>query len=307
MLWILLISAALLKPASAKNIFIEGTKKTVVFLFAPDSGGNIQPLGTGFLAGIKIGGEQNRYFLYLVTAKHVIVDERANVISPAFLRLNKREGGSEFLRLETKINNEDAVFMHPKNALVDLVVIPVSLDDTKYDFKFIQNEAILSKEGMTQLEISEGASVFFTGLFAPFVGQGRNYPVVRSGTIALLTDELIPWRTDPNKRAEMAELLLLETQSFGGNSGSPVFVTIGPFDSPELRLIGVMKGTFEQPRPISALQNGTVAVAKQNLGIAAVVPAQLLRDILLGEPLTKFRDSLQQSVQAVPSNWVKER
>jgi hypothetical protein len=114
--------------------------------------------------------------------------------------------------------------------------------------------------------------------------------------------KMIPWQTDRDKRAEMAELLLLETQSFGGNSGSPVFVTVGAFDSPELRLIGVMKGTFAEPRPMSVSQNGAAGVAKQNLGIAAVVPAPLLWDILLGEPLTKLRDSLQQTVQAVPFN-----
>jgi len=159
---------------------------------------------------------------------------------------------------------------------------------------------------MKQMEISEGEDTFFTGLFLPFLGQSRNYPVVRSGKVALMTDEKIPWRTDPTKPAEMAELLLLETQSFGGNSGSPVFVTFqapngGKPGEVNLRLIGIMRGTFEQNRPISAMQNATIAVAQQNLGIAAVVPSYLLWDILFGNELKAFRTE-SESKSALPQD-----
>src|SRR2546430_15295912 len=35
--------------------------------------------------------------------------------------------------------------------------------------------------------------VFFAGLFTPFAGEPRNYPVVRFGRIALVTGEPISW------------------------------------------------------------------------------------------------------------------
>jgi Trypsin-like peptidase domain len=259
-------------------------------------------LGTGFFTGVKVEG-QDRYFMYLVTAKHVLTDDSTGKIQGnALIRLNKHDGTSEFIHLGTTLDKQDVVFTSPDNAHVDLVVIPVFLDQAKYDFMFVSDDTVLTKDTMKQLEISEGDDVFFTGLFLPYLGQGRNYPIVRSGKVALITEEKIPWRTDVNKPTDMAELLLVETQSFGGNSGSPVFVTVPSAGRTNLRLIGVMKGTFEQNRPVEAIQNTAVSVAKQNLGIAAVIPAYLLHDILFGEPLIRFRKTLQDKLPTSPSD-----
>src|SRR3989454_11615008 len=47
--------------------------------------------------------------------------------------------------------------------------------------------------GRRPLQIVEGTEVFFAGLFTPFAGEPRNYPVVRFGRIALVTGEPISW------------------------------------------------------------------------------------------------------------------
>jgi hypothetical protein len=292
-----LFSTALLQPAEAKDLFIEGAKKTVVFVFASGADGHLIPLGTGFLAGVNISpkAQPDRFLEYFVTARHVVTDDLGRIYGNIFIRLNKRDGGSDFLHLDTTLNKQDFVFTHPDDTQVDLVVIPVALDDAKYDFVVVGESLVLTRDTFKQMEISEGADVFFAGLFLPFIGQGRSYPVIRSGKVALITDERIPWRNGVNKPTEMAELLLLETQSFAGNSGSPVFVTVhstAQIGRTDLRLIGVMRGTFEQNRPVEAVPNDAMSVAKQNLGIAAVIPAYLLRDILFGAPLKNFRKSL---------------
>jgi hypothetical protein len=87
--------------------------------------------------------------------------------------------------------------------------------------------------------------------------------------------------------------------SFGGNSGSPVFfsqgadrqpgsIILGP---PEITLAGVMRGNFNEARVGGLVQtpNAVLPVVAQNIGIAAVTPAYLLRDILYSESLKKMR------------------
>jgi hypothetical protein len=280
--------------------FYSETKQTVVFIFTGDKDGNPLALGTGFLAGVK-AEDSTGYFQYLVTAAHVLNGPEGKLLDPLYVRLNKKDGGSEFLRLDTKIGGKDSVFKNPNDPSADLAVIPVFLDDKKFEVRVVQDELILTKESFKAMGITEGDDVYFTGLFLPFYGQGRNYPVVRSGKIALISDEKIPWRTDVKKPPEMLDLYLLETSSFGGNSGSPVFVKVPSKEilgRTELRLIGIMKGTFEQNTPISVLDNQTTAVSRQNLGIAAVIPSYLLHDILFSEPMNKFRQALKKTSPA---------
>jgi hypothetical protein len=59
-----------------------------------------------------------------------------------------------------------------------------------------------------------------------------------------------------------------------------------------LKLAGIMKGGFDQGNPIGVLQTNAVAVSAQNVGIAAVVPAYLLREILFFDRLNALRASL---------------
>jgi hypothetical protein len=285
------LALAIASSLNAKDLFIEETKKSDVFIFQEVGANSFQPLGTGFLVGVHAKPAEDRYYMYLVTAKHVVTDDGGKFRMNLVVRLNKKETGSEFFNLQTTISGQPAVFTH-QSALVDLAVMPVAMDSTKFDVKLLQDDLLLTRDMLKELEIGEGTDVFFTGLFLPFFGQGRNYPIVRSGKVALLSDEKIPWRTDPAKPVEMRELFLLETQSFGGNSGSPVFVVAQktpPLGQKNLRLMGVMMGTFQQGSPIAVVENSATAISQQNLGIAAVIPSYLLREILFGEALVKMR------------------
>jgi hypothetical protein len=53
-----------------------------------------------------------------------------------------------------------------------------------------------------------------------YYGESKNYPVVRRGSLALMTDEQIDTPTGKQK-AFIAELA-----SWPGNSGSPVFLSL---------------------------------------------------------------------------------
>jgi hypothetical protein len=68
----------------------------------------------------------------------------------------------------------------------------------------------------------------------------------------------------------------------------PDSIIIGP---PEITLAGVMRGNFNEPRVGGVIQtpNAVLPVFAQNIGIAAVTPAYLLRDILYSDRLKKMR------------------
>ena len=183
------------------------------------------------------------------------------------------------------------VFLHPTDSAADVAVVPALPDEKRFDFKFLPDTFLTSKQDFTELKIGEGAEVFFTGLFSPHVGTHRNYPVVRFGRVALITDEKIKFGN------EAADLYLVDTGSYGGNSGSPVFfylgadrepgsIIVGP---PVLKLAGVMSGTFLDVQPVRPIETATIAGAPSNMGIAAVVPAYKVQEVLMGSELKAVR------------------
>ena len=267
-------------------------KSTVAFIYVLDQTGKPIPNGTGFFVGVRDTSKMDLFGAYLVTAKHVLqLDDRRTFLKTVFIRVNKLIGDAEFLRLDLYPSGKQKnIFIHP-DTTVDIAVIPGIPDQSKYEFKFLPDEYLTTENDIKNLGIREGSEVFFTGLFAPFVGEHKNYPVVRFGRVALVTNEKVDW--DGMK----SELYLMESSSYGGNSGSPVFFYLGAerepgslvLGSPVLKLAGIMKGFFGEPRPIQLIETSRVPIYVSNVGIAAVTPAHLLSEILFGTELKSIR------------------
>jgi Trypsin-like peptidase domain len=301
--FIVFLVAYLAHDAMAATIPTE-VKKVVTFVFLADANRNPLPIGTGFFLGVKNEINPDRSNVYLVTAKHVLKDKNGIFHAAVWLRLNKRDSEAELVRLDL---TPDRVFTHPSDPTVDIAVI-AALPNERFDFRWLPEEFLVTKESFNQLQIAEGTEVFFTGLFTAHYGQKRNYPIVRFGRVALISEERITWK-EADKPVEQLELYLIETLSFGGNSGSPVFFSLGAdripgyrtIGRPVLKLAGIMKGSFNQGTPVSFVQNTpAVPLSSQNMGIAAVVPSYLLRDILFSEPAKKHRAAGMQPLQAEP-------
>jgi hypothetical protein len=268
-------------------------KSVVGFLFIPGKQpGELVPYGTGFFVGVKDPKNADRSFVYLVTAKHVLqATDHKSWLPKIFLRLNTRTGGSETIEIPLSFSGVDrTVFLH-SDPSVDLATIPGLPDLAKFDYKVLPEEIITTEQDFKSLGITEGSEVFFTGLFSPYLGTRKNYPVVRFGRVSLITDEKIRFADRD------AELYLVESGSYGGNSGSPVFFYLGSDRNPGmlvvgppiLRLAGVMSGSFLDLQPVSAVETARVNVAPSNMGIAAVVPAYKLRELLFSADLIKQR------------------
>jgi hypothetical protein len=278
--------------------------KAVTFIFLADDKGapriqNDAPIanGTGFF--VIVENESGAGFYgYLVTAKHVLKDEKGEYFKRVFVRINDRKEGSGFIAIDLVASGaQQNVFIHD-DPTVDIAVVPALPNQSIFDFLAIPTSMMKSKEDFKKSTITAGSDVFFAGLFAPHYGDKINTPIFRFGRVAMITDDRFRWQ-EPGKPAEMVELYLLETMSFGGNSGSPVFFSQGAdrvpgsiiIGAPEITLAGVMRGNFNEPRIGDVIQtpNAVLPVFAQNIGIAAVTPAYLLRDILYSEKLKKFR------------------
>jgi len=254
-------------------------KAVVAFIFIKNEEGKLIANGTGFFVGVRNPSNPDSFSVYLVTAKHVLYEQNTtDFLNIVFLRLNKKEGGSQIGVIPIVTEGEKRnVFTHSDSS-VDIVVIPFLPDQEKIDFKFLPDDSITTKEEFKELKIREGSDVFFTGLFTPYPGAERNYPIVRFGRVALITDEKIEWQ------GELMDLYLIEAGSYGGNSGSPVFFYLGSdrepgsimIGSPILKLAGVMKGTFLDAHEIKVVETKEVPIAVSSMGIAAVVPGYKL-------------------------------
>ena len=300
---IALVVLSMSPRSGAATTIPSDVKKTVAFVFRGDSKGGLAldkqgralPLGTGFFVGVPAEGHSERVHLYFVTARHVIREPRNGPIFPyAILRLNQHDGTAGYVRLKL-LGDGQRAFFH-QDAEVDLAVVPVQLD-SMFDFKFIKREHLTSKKEYDDLNIVEGTDVFFAGLFTYFFGAQRNYPVIRFGKVALVTTERIPWD------GKHMDLYLMETASYGGNSGSPVFFYAGT-NQPNVyslfTLAGVMMGSFLDVRPIVGIpQSNLVPGSQSNIGIAAVIPCYKLYEILFGADLQARRRIEVQEFQPV--------
>lgn len=267
-------------------------KSVVVFIFVASGDGKLIPNGTGFLVGVKNPSNPKFFSVYLVTAKHVLCRPNSPVFfEKVFVRLNKKGGGSQIDAIPLITDGEKQnVFTHNESS-VDIAVIPFLPDQEQFDFKFLPDDMITTKTAYKELNIREGSDVFFTGLFTAYPGAERNYPVVRFGRVALVTNEKIEWQ------GKLMDLYLIEAGSYGGNSGSPVFFYLGSdrepgsivVGSPILKLAGIMQGTFLDAHEIKIVETNKVPVAVSSMGIAAVVPAYRLHEVLFGDEMKNRR------------------
>jgi len=266
-------------------------KKTVCFVYVEKNDKEV-PSGTGFFVSTK-NTSNTVMHVYLVTAKHVLQSDpqKGTFFSHCVIRLTKKKGGVQKLRLSLNPKGKyKNVFCHD-DSTVDIAVIPILLKPEIYDFKTLPLNYLTGKDDFKKLNVREGSDVFFVGMFTPHLGAQQNYPIVRFGRVALLSNEKVKFMD------HLRDLYLLETFSFGGNSGSPVFIYLGAdrqpgslmLGKPVLKLAGVMSGTFQNASKVRKILTATTDVSFDNMGIAAVVPCYHLQEIILSDELKKDR------------------
>jgi hypothetical protein len=241
-----------------------------------------QPIGTAFFVSVLTNRDPSSYVVYLVSAKHVLLDKTGNYWSTIYIRLNRKDGEVEFLPINL---NKTEIFVHEEPE-TDIVIISLSLNPKYFDYTLLPEYIVPDRAKTKELEISEGDDVFFAGLFETYYGRQSNRPIVRFGKVALVTDEKIEWYEKGVNSPSQLDLYLMECQSYGGNSGSPVFFNLlrqqgKKLDEqgPNVYLAGIIKGGLH------------VESSNQNVGIAGVTPSYKLYELLYSKKVSENRDS----------------
>ena len=229
---------------------LEQIKKCVVFLkgdysrIEKDKDGTGRSVGhflqgTGFL--IKRELSDGNAIVYLVTNKHMVREPGPNDElgkGPYFptmqVRVNlKKENpdGTKFATVSFAGDSGNGLewLTDEDDPQADLAIIPMGLDFNIYDSETVPTSLFATKPFLLQKHVDENDEVLFTGLFASFPGVKQNYPIVRHGKLAALAAERIP--LDPRVPDVTTDLHLVEVTSWGGNSGSPVFLRFGLRDA----------------------------------------------------------------------------
>lgn len=237
--------------------------------------------GSAFFVVVPSLIKAGKGFVYLVKAKHVAT-RLANKLF--LIRVNTKDGASKLIS-----GTDSRWWTHPSDDSVDVAVIPWT-PPQEVEYKQISARSFLSDDIIKSENIGTGDEVFITGLFAHMSGSKRNIPIVRMGNIAMMPDELIPTRDLGN-----IDAYLIEARSLGGLSGSPAFVRKTPrIGLGSFYLLGLIHGHWDIP---SSKKNGRIlmhddSLGKINMGIAIVVPARKIFEVINHPELVDMRQNI---------------
>jgi hypothetical protein len=243
----------------------------------------------------KRGGE-NAGFLYLVTNRHMAepgIEAGKHyqvLLTTARLNLVNSAQGSE----ETVIPiGQQLHWVFPTDDSVDLAVLPLLLDPARFVFAPFPVSLFATHDLVEAQGVAEGERILFAGYFYQFPGQRKFQAIVREGTLAMMPDE----KLDTTLR-KPGHLYLGDVHVFGGNSGSPLFVNLGGYRNGSLsfgdqyRLLGIVSGFYHEDSNLRLTVATTLTgTLEQNSGIAMIVPADELKELLDSPVLQAARDA----------------
>jgi hypothetical protein len=152
-------------------------------------------------------------YAYIITARHVIDGIRKCGSTEAWIRVNTKSGGFDWVR--TNLSD----WKSPEDRSVDVAMHFGWLSEGA-DQMFLQQQLVLTPtiERDLNLNVGIGDHIFIAGLFSGYAGKNRNVPILRFGNLAAYPEERIKVRGFGQMDA-----YLIEARSDSGLSGAPVF------------------------------------------------------------------------------------
>jgi hypothetical protein len=251
--------------------------------------------GTGFI--VTVPDERlakDLGFSYLVTNRHVvqpgIEDGKPCKVIGYSLLLNHR-GTSEHDpdHLQPVPVSSENMWWFPHDESVDLAVSGFGAPQTEWDYQTIPISMFVSPEMVAQKQVVEGDPVIFAGLFIQYSGSSKLEPIVRSGSIAMLPDDLID-----TTLKKPGHIYLAEAHTFGGNSGSPMFVDVNKFKGSigfDYRFLGVVTGEVYESNDLTLQTAATYKGSlPANSDISIIVPSEEVKKMIFSPVIQSARD-----------------
>jgi hypothetical protein len=273
--------------------------------------------GSGFLVHVPFVKTQNMQQTYVVTNQHVVRQTPTPVI-----RMNRIDGSVLGL-----VTNRENWTLHPDGD--DVAVMPIPSDPNQVRRMTVGLDRFVTKQLIADEDIGIGDDTVMIGRFIGHDGRQRNTPAVRFGNIAMMAEEKIRTVTGFEQ-----ESFLVELRSMPGYSGSAVYIystnTIqdmstkrkgeslttlsnfnlyGPDAQQHIHLMDLKmapKGPYllgidwchlnneARVRDPSGALHPEKLFVRENTGMAGVVPAWKIAEILESESLVNARHELEE-------------
>jgi len=178
-------------------------------------------------------------------------------------------------------------------------------DQTKYEA--IPGDLISSRDIFKSEDVKQADRVIFPGLLVNFFGGKNNYPILKDGSIALIPQEKVPMQYKVGNETinTTQEVVLINTISIPGLSGSPVFLWHGPrlknntyaLGCQKPYLLGVMHGFYSAlPREVTKIEKTeTKYIYQDNSRVAIVFPSWRINETL---ELPSFKSRMDEIVKS---------
>ena len=293
------------------NIIItEKTRRGVAFL-SRYVGRTLEPVGTAFFLSWPWGGRQD--LIYAVTARHCL----AGIDTELFLELTDQHG--KYRRIQT------------------LPAEWTKSEDTDVACRLLEDNPVIDINRVhafgSDAALEAGYEVYIVGLFSKSYSRGSAEsiePIVRFGRVAHPSMNA-PVYFDPRDEGKegkqvIVRAILIESISFGGESGAPVFICEDfTQDPPSARnrgwvnpprnvrltdqqvpthLLGLVSAHWKISSPVKTKTRGkSVAQVGLNSGIAVVIPVNDILGFIMKDPQLKAaRERIPQRSGSEPTS-----
>ncbi len=259
--------------------------KHAIYLYKDDTAANTNSVlgASGFLVGVRFREKLDpiKSHVYAVTNAHCVDGYPA-------IRVNAASGGINPINLPH--------FTWEKDSKNDLAIAYIGTEIAKWDVNMpMYPEDILTAKTAADLNIGLGSDIFMATRLLGHEGEDINLPILRFGTIARMDAVPVYHKklTVDKSKPFMQESIFMECRSVPGHSGSAVIAIVGglsemrgddPLEKSEkFKVLGITWCYFPDA-------NGT------NTGIAGVVPAWKLIDILERKDIVAFRNKNERRI-----------
>lgn len=236
---------------------------------------------TGFLYGKLVRSadrpEDNRYHIYLVTNRHVLVGATSII-----LRFNAL-GDTPALTFDLSLQDgeQHSIYSLHTDVDVDVGVIPINgqlLNDLGIRFHFFaESTHAMTLQTAASKGVSEGDGIFLLGFPMGDAGNDQNYVVARQGIIARIRDAL----------AGKSKYYLIDSATFPGNSGGPVITKPeitsiqGTAANENASLIGIAAGYVPyQDVAVSTQTKRPRIIFEENSGLGVVFAVDCIMSVV---------------------------
>lgn len=215
---------------------IDELFSSVVFFYDK----NNKPRASGFLLKYPLEELESRYVVYLITAKHNILEsiKDQGFISVCMTTSPKINGISKLEDWHLDDNTDLAVSIYNPRPFLT------------HDGRNISRKRVFSKNMLAKKDdenIVECAYTLSIGLFSNYYGKTREQPILRFGNIAMIPKDKISIKLPTENggvETKDVEAYLIEQKSVGGMSGSIVLGTSNDLAG-RAKIIGIIYGHYD--------------------------------------------------------------